>query len=204
VVKGLEAGAANMVSVSVGKKKPTFYGVKKDFIPVGFSSTGSAIGKVVFAGYGMTVDSTYDDYQSVDVKGKVVIALRYSPDGDNPHSKFTKQSALRYKAMQAREKGAKALLLVTATADDSADQLMKLKYDNSFSDAGIPVLSVTRAFVNGLLAQNKLNIDSLRKQDRPDKCSRLFGDQEHHGLIDKRDHSDQETDTERCRSLESE
>lgn len=164
VVKGLETGAANMLSVSIGKKKPVTYSVKKDFIPVGFSSTGSAIGKVVFVGYGMTVDSTYDDYTSVDVKGKVVIALRYSPDGDNPHSKYTKQSALRYKAMQAREKGAKALLLVTSTADDSADVLMKLKYDNSFSDAGIPVISVTRAFVNSLLSQNKLNIDSLRNR----------------------------------------
>ncbi|MFZ4621098.1 MAG: M28 family peptidase, partial [Bacteroidota bacterium] len=164
VVKGLEVGTANMLSVSLGKKKPTSYAVNKDFIPVGFSANGSALGKAVFVGYGMTADSAYDDYKGIDVKDKVVIAMRFAPDGDNPHSKYSKQSALRYKAMQARDKGAKALLLVTATADDSSDTLLKLKYDNSFSNAGIPVFSVTRNFVNELLKQNKLNIDSLRSK----------------------------------------
>ena len=164
VVKSLEVGANNSLASTIAKKKPTTYIVKSDFTPIGFSANASVSGKVVFVGYGMTVDSTYDDYKGIDVKDKIVIAMRYAPDGDNPHSKYTKQSSLRYKAMQAREKGAKALLLVTSTADDSTDGIMKLKYDNSFSDAGIPVLSVTRKVVNNWLKQNKLNIDSLRSK----------------------------------------
>jgi Tol biopolymer transport system component len=164
VVKNLELGAANALSAAVAKKRATSYTVKKDFIPVGFSSNTTVSGTVVFAGFGMTADSTYDDYKGIDAKDKIVIALRYSPDGDTPHSKYTKQSALRYKAMQAREKGAKALLLVTSSADDSADSLLKLKYDNSNTDAGLPVFSVTRALVNEWLKQVKLNIDSLRNK----------------------------------------
>ncbi len=161
VVKSLQIGKNNILTVQQGKKK-TSYTVEQDFVPVGFSASATVSGPVVFAGYGMTVDSTYDDYASVDAKEKIVIALRYSPDGDNPHSKYVKQSALRYKAMRAREMGAKALILVTSTADDSADVLMKLKYDNSFSDAGIPVLSASRKLVNAWLAPQKMNIDSLR------------------------------------------
>jgi Zn-dependent M28 family amino/carboxypeptidase len=163
VVKSLELGPKNSLSVKVGKK-PKKYSVQKDFIPVSFSTNTLAEGKVVFAGYGMAVDSTYDDYATVNAKNKIVIALRYSPDGDNPHSKYTKQSALRYKALQAREKGAKALLLVTATSDDSSDALVKLKFDNSTSDAGIPVFSVSRSIVNEWLKGNKINIDSLQKR----------------------------------------
>lgn len=162
VVKSLEAGATNALSFAVGKKKATSFVSGKDFAPVGFSANATVTGNAVFVGYGMTVDSTYDDYAGVNVKDKVVIAMRYSPDGDNPHSKYTKQSALRYKAMNAREKGAKALLLVTSATDDSADALLKLKYDNSYSDAGIPVISVSRAVVNELLKSAKTNVDSLR------------------------------------------
>lgn len=164
VVKQLELGPKNSFTATVARKKPVQYTLKTDFIPVGFSENASVSGNVVFAGYGMTVDSTYDDYAGINVKDKIVIAMRYSPDGDTPHSKYTKQSALRYKAMQAREKGAKALLLVTATADDSADVLMKLKYDNSFSSAGIPVLSVSRAVVNEWFKNQKMNLDSLRSK----------------------------------------
>lgn len=163
VVKSLELGQKNLLSTKLGKKSSA-YSVQKDFIPISFSTNASAEGKVVFAGYGMTVDSTYDDYANLDAKDKIVIALRYAPDGDSPHSKYTKQSALRYKAMQAREKGAKALLLVTSTSDDTADTLVKLKFDNSTSDAGIPVFSVSRSIVNEWLKGNKLTIDSLQKR----------------------------------------
>lgn len=164
VVKSIEAGSSNALSMAIGKKKASPYVMGKDFTPMGFSSNATVTGPVVFAGYGMTADSTYDDYKDIDAKDKIVIAMRYSPDGDSPHSKYTKQSALRYKAMLAREKGAKALLLVTAAADDSADGLVKLKYDNGSSDAGIPVFSVTRAVVNEWLKPNKMVLDSLRSK----------------------------------------
>lgn len=163
VVKSLELGTQNKLTAKVGKKLLS-YTVKRDFIPVSFSSNGTTEGKVVFAGFGMTVDSTYDDYSKIDAKNKIVIALRNSPDGDNPHSKYSKQSALRYKALQAREKGAKALILVTASSDDSSDELVKLKFDNSTSDAGIPVFSVSRSTVNEWLKGNKLSIDTLQKR----------------------------------------
>jgi Tol biopolymer transport system component len=163
VVKSLELGINNSLTAKIGKKSSS-YSVLKDFIPVSFSANTSAIGKVVFAGYGMAVDSTYDDYAKIDVKDKIVIALRYAPDSDSPHSKFTKQSALRYKVLQANEKGAKALLLITSTDDDSADALIKLRYDHAAGNAGIPVFSVSRSVVNDWLKGSKLTIDSLKRR----------------------------------------
>ncbi len=52
---------------------------------------------------------------SIDVKGRVVLALRYEPGETDPSSPFdgkkaSRYSDLRYKAMKAREAGAAALI----------------------------------------------------------------------------------------------
>jgi len=49
-----------------------------------FSDAGEVTGEVVFAGYGLVVpnsqDFGYDSYQGLDVKDKIVVALRYFPE----------------------------------------------------------------------------------------------------------------------------
>jgi len=159
---GVKLGTKNSLSVSQGNTKRT-YMMDEDFRPLAFSSNGEATGPLVFAGYGISsTDLHYDDYANLDVKGKIVLVLRYSPAGDNPHSDFSKYMPLRYKTLTAREKGAKALLVVTGAADDSSDELLKLRYDNAFSSSGIPVFSVTRSAVNSWLGKTIPSIDSLQ------------------------------------------
>ena len=52
------------------------YKLLEEFIPLSFSSSGSLDAPLVFAGYGITApESSYDDYQGLDVKGKIVLAL---------------------------------------------------------------------------------------------------------------------------------
>jgi aminopeptidase YwaD len=78
-----------------------------DFRPMAFSSDTSVTGPLAFIGYGISSDTLhYDDYANIDVKGKVVIILRYSPDGKNQASHFGEYTAFRKKIMIAREKGA--------------------------------------------------------------------------------------------------
>ena len=77
-------------------------------------------------------DPQYDDYANVDVKDKIVLIMRYSPTGDNPHSDYGKFLPLRYKTLTAREKGAKALLVVTGSADDSTDELIRAEIRQFF------------------------------------------------------------------------
>lgn len=67
-----------------------------EFRPVAFSSSARVEGPLVFAGYGISApDAKYDDYAGVDVQGKIVVALRYAPDGDNPHSEYSRYSSDR-------------------------------------------------------------------------------------------------------------
>ncbi len=87
-----------------------------DFRPISFSSSGSVSGPVVFVGYGATAKNLdYDDYDQIDVKGKIVVVLRYeAPEfarKSGVHG-LTQHSQLITKAINARNHGAKAVVLV--------------------------------------------------------------------------------------------
>ena len=71
--------------------------VDTDFRPLGFTSNASVSGPVVFAGYGISApDSKYDDYKDLDVNGKIVLVLRYGPDGNDMHSDLNNQRRSRH------------------------------------------------------------------------------------------------------------
>ncbi|MHB1049741.1 MAG: M28 family peptidase, partial [Bacteroidota bacterium] len=160
VVTELQLGQHNALSVKE-KKKTTRYAVNKDFVPLGFTSDTAITGRIVFGGYGISAkELDYDDYGSADIKGKIAVILRGTPDGDTPHSKFGNFAALRYKAMNARQKGAIGLIVVSTTEEDSADQLIKMKYDNSFSTSGIPTIHAQRSIVDRWLQSKKLSVDT--------------------------------------------
>ncbi len=162
VVSELQLGKKNTLEFVLGTKK-TSYTVRKEFQPLGFSLDTTVSGKLVFVGYGISAqDLQYDDYAGIDVKNKIVVALRGTPDDDNPHSQFGKFGALQYKAMQARQSGAIGLIVVSPTSEDSADKLIRLKYDNSFSNSGIAAVNVTRTVVNSWFPEKGLNVDSLQ------------------------------------------
>ena len=71
---------------------------------------------VVFAGYGLRVPAengggfVYDSYAGLDVKDKIVLVLRYVPEKveREQREQMVRYSALRYKALAARQAGAKA------------------------------------------------------------------------------------------------
>ena len=120
--------------------------VGEDWMPLGFSSNARIEPTMVaFVGYGITAaDQNYDDYKVADVKGNVALALSGTPDGDNPHGKFTRAGELRFKAAAARAAGAKALVVVASEDNFKDDKLTRLRYDNAGGDAGLPVVVISR------------------------------------------------------------
>jgi hypothetical protein len=130
--------------------------------PVGYSSSGAAKGDVVLAGYGITAtDLGVDDYAKLDVKGKIVLVRRFVPEGE----KFSERDAqrrygdIRHKAWTAREKGAKALIVVDAPLPPANVKGWKAPEEaplpapqpEGYGDAGLPVLIVKRAALAGAL-----------------------------------------------------
>lgn len=173
-ISGVKLGNQNFLSTNVNGKK-TQVKLDLDFRPLGFSGSGSYDGEIVFAGYGISApDQKYDDYQGLDVKGKAVLVLRFSPAGDSPHNDFTQFSSLRYKVSKAKELGAKAILFVTGPADSDDDKLMRFNYDQNAGNAGVPAINITQAFADQLLMTSGKKLKDLQKEINDKKAAQSF------------------------------
>ena len=163
-IDGVDLGPGNSLATGEGVSTKSWT-LDAGFRPLAFSAAGAVRGEVVFAGYGITAkDLSYDDYDGLDVKDKIVLVLRYSPDGDDEKSPFSPFTALRFKASLAREKGAKALLVATGPlTKDVADDLVAMRTDSAFSDAGLVVFSVKRPVAEALLAAGGKTLEGAQK-----------------------------------------
>jgi len=101
--------------------------LNKDWIPLGLSKSDNVEGELVFAGYGITAkENGYDYYADVNVKGKIVLILRYEPaptDDKSPFKtppEYSVHAALRTKANNARDHGAVGMILVDLNHDNEA------------------------------------------------------------------------------------
>lgn len=127
--------------------------VRTEWMPLGFTANGSVSAPVVFAGYGISrPDLKYDDYKGIDVRGKIVLVLRHTPDLDED-GQFAPYSRLSYKVLTAREKGAAGILLVTGPLGDQEEDLGRFELDSDSADSGIPAVIVRRSLVEPLLGQ---------------------------------------------------
>ncbi len=148
----------NRNALTVRRADGKSFAVETDFRPMAFSDDGSTTGEVVFVGYGLSVPGRagegYDSYAGVNVSNKVVLALRYVPEEVEPkrRQELNRYAGLRYKAMIAREHGAKAVLFVTGPGSPNPGEIAALSYDNSMAGAGIIAVSVSSNVVAELFA----------------------------------------------------
>jgi hypothetical protein len=143
-------------------------GFGTDWNAYGFSDTSTVHAATVFAGYGIEApEYKYDDYAGLDVKGKIVVVLRWEPGRDDSTSAFdgkldTPHADLRHKAILAREKGAVGMLVVSGPRNDTADELGKLRPDVGYYSTGILCGQVRRAALAAIWPQ--LDLAALQAQ----------------------------------------
>lgn len=161
LVTDVKAGTSNSLNIN-----NISYTAGKDFQPFSFSTSDSLSARVIFAGFGITGESDslkWDDYKGLDIKGNWVLVLRGDPEPDNPSSAFIPMASDRAKALAAKDKGAAGILLVTPSSIDRSDKPIDITFDKSVSDAGLPVISVTRKLASQLLNLPATSIDSIEK-----------------------------------------
>lgn len=159
VVTSVEATAGNSLSIAGVEGS---YG--KDFTLYAFSSNESFEGEVVFAGFGIlaqTDELQWDDYASLNVEGKWVLVLKGDPEPTNNDSKFIPFSDTRSKALFAKDKGARGLLIIGGKANSASDELTPLLFERSVVSAGIPVIDLKKAWAGSLLFQQNISVDSI-------------------------------------------
>jgi hypothetical protein len=147
----------------------TSFEVEKDFRPVSFTENKEIEGDVVFVGYGLKVPGKdgYDSYVDLNVTNKIALALRFVPEDVEPkrRQELNRYAGLRYKAMIAREHGAKGILFVTGPNSPNAGELIGLNFDSTQAGSGIVAASISSNVARALLPDLKAVQSALDKED---------------------------------------
>ena len=154
---GTRDGGSNLTIRSGAGASKAFRGAEQ-IQALSFSDDAMVNGSVVFAGYGLVVPESaglgYDSYAGIDVKDKIALVLHYFPEEADAKTKaaLARYSDLRYKALNARQRGAKGLLIVTGPRSPNAGQTIRLTSDTALSGSGIPAATISGAVADALFA----------------------------------------------------
>lgn len=153
------AGKNNFLSVNGEKFDPS-----ADFMPLGFCGNSQLDADVVFAGYGFNINNDslkWNDYQSIDVKGKWVLLLRGDPEPQKSISGFIPFSSDRDKSMLAKDMGATGVLFVAGPIFDDQDSFESLSATDYSVE--IPVLRIKRNVADNILKKTGKTVAILEK-----------------------------------------
>jgi peptidase M28-like protein/PDZ domain-containing protein/PA domain-containing protein len=145
-----------------------------DFVPLNISSSGRASAPLVFAGYGITApDHDYDDYAGLDVKGKIVIAFLDEPPNfapktaGDPHAspipQLTHHAYLITKAINARNHGAAALILVNRKMAGAPEVLPHFSSIDEPENSNLLCLQTSNALAEKWFRASGKSLDEIQK-----------------------------------------
>ena len=166
VAVGVKIGDPSSLSLATA----TPLTLAEQWVPLGLSTSAKVEGEMVFVGYGVTVkDYGYDDYAGVDVKGKIVLVLRYEPPPKNANSPFKKfpeysgHSALRTKANNARDHGAIGMILVDLNHDAAGEELLSTSSSLWRGGRSLVAAQIKRGIVERRLAAHGISLAALKE-----------------------------------------
>jgi len=162
---GVELGDQNRLVVMDGSRNVAVLQPGRDFLPLAGSLADRVVQPVTFVGYGISAPEIgYDDYAGIDVRGKVVLALRWSPEGEDPTGRFAPYLSERYKAATARAHGARAILFTSGPATDGIDRLIPFAVDERPERLGVVAISITQAAANRIASVAGVDLADLQLQ----------------------------------------
>ena len=173
---GVSAGPNNVVTVesTTGDTSQAAepLTLEVDWRPLAFSRSASIeASDVIFAGYGIRAPAAegieeYDSFVHLEVKDKWVMVFRFMPENFTPEQRqhFIRFSSLRFKAMQARDMGARGLIIVSGPTSGVKEQLVPLQFDGSLAGSGLAVISVADSVAAGWFAERGKDLASVQQK----------------------------------------
>jgi aminopeptidase YwaD len=168
VITGARLKQGNHLKVLSGAAQKDLK-LNQDFVPFSFSTSGEITGPVVFAGYGATAtEFGYDDYAHLDVKDKIVVILRYEPArfaARNGHAGLTEHSQLITKAINARNHGANAVIVINGKLAEGEDDLLtRFGSVSGPENAGILFVQMKNAVAQNWFAEAGKPLSAVQNQ----------------------------------------
>ena len=159
--------------------------LKSDFYPSRLSARGRINAPVIFVGYGITApENDYDDYQGVDVHGKLVLLMTHEPGEDDDDSPFeglilSDYSRELHKVLNAQERGASGVILVQDEANHPGPEKFRkaarVAWPEEISlshhtlqvwidEVKIPVAYASRKIAAALLQGENVRLEEIQRQ----------------------------------------
>ena len=156
-----------------------------DFTPLIISESGRASAEVVFAGYGITApEYNYDDYAGLDVKGKIVLILRYEPETEETEvfkgAELTRHAFFLTKAENAHRQGALALVITDGSGLEKAPEIEKwwpyksdqgtllsgvmALRDLDIQKAPLPILHIKTSLAEKMFSKEGRSLEEIEKE----------------------------------------
>ena len=136
----------------------------KDFQAMSAGGSGEAKSELVFVGYGISAPNLkYDEFQDIDVEGKIVVMIRREPQQDSDDSVFdgkqvSAHSYIRTKILRAFEKKAAGVFLVNdvrTTKEAGEDTLAPTNGFGGLSKK-LPFAHVKQSILNAILKETPI------------------------------------------------
>ncbi len=152
--------------------------LRKDYQPLPFSGNANLENRqLVFAGYAIAdPERDYDDFAGLDIRGKIVIALRREPQEREGSSRFrgldfTPNASFAAKARAVANRGGAGLVLVSNRLPaESADELPPFSPSAGPGKLPIPVLMARAQAIAPFFTEQGMELASLvRMIDREGK-----------------------------------
>ncbi|MCP4727215.1 MAG: M20/M25/M40 family metallo-hydrolase [bacterium] len=137
------------------QKREYFAGRGNDYQPVRGSGSGKVKGKLVFAGYGIISGSNnWNDYDNIDVKGKIVLIIPDGPKGISDNFSEKERASVE-KIKIAVEKGAKGVIFMNTPPVQYGSYRVRLN-KNTCPD-GFVVMMAERPVIDHLFYSSNLS-----------------------------------------------
>ncbi len=169
ITTGVRLGEGNRLALEfAGARKR--YEVGTAFQPFGFSAEGSVRAEIAFVGYGITApELSYDDYAGLDVEGKIVLVMTHEPRETDEQEPFRRPEAfhyteVRYKVINAREHGAKGIIIVTDPNHPPQERNMLVGLRGAGgASAGIIAINVVAEVAEAILSPMGKSLAALQR-----------------------------------------
>lgn len=183
ITTGAELTEPNRLTIHVPGAESFDLPYGEAFVTCSFGAAGEFSGGLVFCGYGIESDDpAYNDFEGVDVKRKVVIIMRRTPQQSSPEGMFavghgmSRHAALTTKASEAFQRGAAAVLFVN---DPYTDRSEHEELQHQLGEARQRLLAAAEALVDDdpktgnreeldAAADHLEQVDALIAADDPD------------------------------------
>lgn len=137
--------------------------LEESWYPVPVSSNGEIKARVVDVSYGIKApDLDHNDFEKVNLKGKIALVNLESPDGHHPHSKYREYNGWRKRVSMAIEEGAAAVVIHSA---EESLTIGDLRAFNNLQREKVPVVYAENdlaAMLKGLKEEVEIAVELMQ------------------------------------------